>query len=954
MRSKRNRKQNAGDSETLMRVVSGIGLMGMLAVFIAIGIMACLAFGSDASADEQSVSVSSAPSGKNARTGKASFDAHDIKVQVEVGMGNGNAVANSYTPVHVTLQNGGEDFEGYFRMFPNSSSNAVMYEKKVSIAAGEKKNIAMFISVSANTYNLTAALCDEDGGVIKSKLVSVQTYNRLADGAKTIAVLSDDTSGLGYFSGSDFALSELTRETLMDDVRGLDMIDVLLINNFDTQSLSEKQVEAVTKWVENGGVLLLGTGAQAEKTLNAFSGKLLNGTIGDTRTIQTRFGSDSGKVDALRVQLQNDLHSEKLDAVKKFLADNLSTDMYNMYSEEIQKLDYAGSYKNTLLAPSDDIYRELNKTFKAEELDKQFDVSVSEEELEERTSAMPKGDITKDITTLRIDNSKSLLTQDKEQLISLLEYGSGHIIVAEFDLSLENRYWTGYGAVLKGLIAQNCDTKRMDYVANNEYEDSTYLWDGLKINEVSGLPNMGLYMIVLILYVVLVGPVAYVILRRRDKRHLLWVIVPSAAVLCSVMIYLIGTTTRIQKPYINYLSHLVLEQDGMAQLDTVFSLTSPNNKAYQVKVEGNQDIRPFYNAYWYADTSNNMNTSYQYGLEYADDATTLHMDNVAAFDSSKMRNSQKVEQKERLEFSSLKLASGSYSGIVTNHLPYDLEDCSIVYAGEIIRLGDIGKGESVSLDKIKQSQNNYTNYVGDWEEVVSVAFTGDPYSETRDTHKARRIKMLAHFGRLDSDIVDVPDIYFYGFRADGGETPFTKLFNLDRYGETAIVQEITQEDMTADGEVTLGKLSDFEVSSAGWKSGQPTLTVDADGRCSEDITVVYNLKDAIAKLKKKSSVKAIYTAVDNSEFMVYGADSYVDDSIFMGTISVVDPKTGDSKQWATAGEEAELENLEKYMDDSGNVTLQYHVQSDLNLDDDMYSGVQLPVIRLSGKQKGGK
>ena len=172
MSRKRNRKQNAGDNEMLMRVVSSIGLMGMLAVLIAIGIMACLAFGSDASADEQMTKAShatSAPSGKKANRGEVSFDADGIKVHLEVGMGNGTVASNGYVPAHLTLQNGGEDFEGHFRIFPGSNAgNSLMYEKKVSIAAGETKNIDMLFSIPTNASSITAALCEEDGDVIKA------------------------------------------------------------------------------------------------------------------------------------------------------------------------------------------------------------------------------------------------------------------------------------------------------------------------------------------------------------------------------------------------------------------------------------------------------------------------------------------------------------------------------------------------------------------------------------------------------------------------------------------------------------------------------------------------------------------------------------------------------------------------------------------------------------------
>ena len=41
---------------------------------------------------------------------------------------------------------------------------------------------------------------------------------------------------------------------------GLDLLDVLVVNNFKLRDLSEEQTSAIMDWVHSGGVLLLGTG----------------------------------------------------------------------------------------------------------------------------------------------------------------------------------------------------------------------------------------------------------------------------------------------------------------------------------------------------------------------------------------------------------------------------------------------------------------------------------------------------------------------------------------------------------------------------------------------------------------------------------------------------------------------------------------------------------------------
>ena len=64
----------------------------------------------------------------------------------------------------------------------------------------------------------------------------------------------------------------------------------------------------------------------------------------------------------------------------------------------------------------------------------------------------------------------------------------------------------------------------------------------------------------MLVYVIIAGPVAYIIMKKKDKRNLLWLIVPVLSVAFSVTIYLIGTSTRIQRPFINYVSTIKLPE----------------------------------------------------------------------------------------------------------------------------------------------------------------------------------------------------------------------------------------------------------------------------------------------------------------------------------------------------------------------------------------------------------
>ena len=102
-----------------------------------------------------------------------------------------------------------------------------------------------------------------------------------------IGILSDDLDGLDYLNGIGIRYSALRTRTFSLDPEefpqeevGLNLLDVLVVNNFKLRDLSEEQTSAIMDWVHNGGVLLLGTGQRVGDTLGRFAPELLDDSYG--------------------------------------------------------------------------------------------------------------------------------------------------------------------------------------------------------------------------------------------------------------------------------------------------------------------------------------------------------------------------------------------------------------------------------------------------------------------------------------------------------------------------------------------------------------------------------------------------------------------------------------------------------------------------------------------------
>ncbi|MCI5596118.1 MAG: hypothetical protein MR380_05305, partial [Lachnospiraceae bacterium] len=81
-----------------------------------------------------------------------------------------------------------------------------------------------------------------------------------------------------------------------------------------------------------------------------------------------------------------------------------------------------------------------------------------------------------------------------------------------------------------------------------EKEDLWILFDNLKFSRQKVQRNLPLYGILLIIYILLIGPVTYFGLKRLGKMEWMWVYIPVAAVLFSIVILWGNRGSKVTEP----------------------------------------------------------------------------------------------------------------------------------------------------------------------------------------------------------------------------------------------------------------------------------------------------------------------------------------------------------------------------------------------------------------------
>lgn len=156
---------------------------------------------------------------------------------------------------------------------PDNKDEFFQYIYPVEVGTAETKEYTFYVPLGQKSSRIYVTLKDLDGKTVLQRSMQFETANNV--GRLLLGTLMDsellylDGVSLEYGMTSTKAFS-FDETSLPEDARGLELLDVLAVNDFDTAKLSEKQAEAVVKWVENGGVLLIGTGKEADWTLAAF------------------------------------------------------------------------------------------------------------------------------------------------------------------------------------------------------------------------------------------------------------------------------------------------------------------------------------------------------------------------------------------------------------------------------------------------------------------------------------------------------------------------------------------------------------------------------------------------------------------------------------------------------------------------------------------------------------
>lgn len=471
---------------------------------------------------------------------------------------------------------------------------------------------------------------------------------------------------------------------------GTGKIKIELIN--DKNKTVYKETDRITM-SSSGSNVLLGILSEDYSGLNYFDGLPIMLEMYDVTVSTLELTTKSFPENSDSLAMLNYLLIDKYDTA------NLSDEQYEALKDWVKDggvllLSLGSNYQNVLHKFSDDFI-----TGTLGDLKKQ-DLTWEKEELAESSLENV------DTISFEFDDGYEMSSFAADKTAYKKEIGTGAVVVLGYDLGMEpftsyNQKETVVSELLKE-AAVPAIMNKLDgmYISSSSHYNGTNI---AKISNNSKRPSALLFGIVLICYVILVGPLLYLFLKKVNKREKIWVTIPIVSLVFTGVIFLLGLSYRVRKPVIDTFSVISLG-DNFKSEKVFVNLTCPQAKKYEIGLNEKYG-KLSYNSDYY--TYNMLNISaeekdYDFMIKDNNKDISLILDNDKAFEETSFSlNSTSDNDVGNINTADLHTYTDGFDGTITNDTDYDLTNVVVAFENSIYQAGDMKKGETITIDKTK-------------------------------------------------------------------------------------------------------------------------------------------------------------------------------------------------------------------------------------------------------------
>ncbi|WP_310603753.1 hypothetical protein [Anaerosporobacter sp.] len=455
----------------------------------------------------------------------------------------------------------------------------------------------------------------------------------------------------------------------------------------------------------------------------------------------------------------------------------------------------------------------------------------------------------------------------------------------------------------------------------NQVKESVYA------DIVKKVPDITKYMIVFLLYIILIGPVLYGILKIKKQRVWYFRIVPIISAIFVIVIYGLGRDSRVESSYLRYVTITQIAQDGYTKDTTCLAVVNPTKGEVVVQTDVEDNLQPLYTQsdnYQFTSEKTHVNMEFTTSVENSTSeenmkisSVTCTIPDIRAFQPVYLKIAKSyLPTTQREEMQSIgPIICDNYriTGSVTNTMGMDLSNVCIVSNQTIVEIGDWVSGEEVQLE------NCQYGYIPSYDFLYTDTVDARVKNLTKSTDKVEEsstYNLMQYV--LNEWLTQNPDgSYLLAFAKDSENDSVLSSSGISQVDSSAhmIIMELSVNYGNGNGEVFQPTIKPY-MSIVSGEYYQELDMIESDS-----LIVDYDFGREVIK-------QIEYSPYYNTEF-------YIDDTNkeaiwfgFYGTVYFYNRRTREYEKVITSGEVATINQLSDYLGDCNVLRVRYEVSQD--------------------------
>ena len=279
--------------------------------------------------------------------------------------------------------------------------------------------------------------------------------------------------------------------------------------------------------------------------------------------------------------------------------------------------------------------------------------------------------------------------------------GNGNVVIATFDMALSPfSTYSGNNNIIKSAF----ENGGINILRSDESSLLERMWN-YESSEVMTMGETGINIIFIfiILYIIFVGPVLYIILKKKDKREYGWFIIPIASIIMTVAVFGVSKIYGYNKGIMGVVSTVDLNSDdGFGNAYISVSAKSPNAGKVSLKLSEKLPLNLFlYDSYRVSDDDFIAEVN-------VGDESAISFNNTEKWDDNNILVTKKVDMGGNFDFDA-SIQGNILKLNMNNKTSHNFENLILNIRNMSFHLGDIASGESIEKDLDLSDNTLYIN-----------------------------------------------------------------------------------------------------------------------------------------------------------------------------------------------------------------------------------------------------